>query len=54
MLQRAEKQAAPAATAEKADFHLAIKPGTDAWCLAALVAILVQEGLVRPLDEDGA
>jgi anaerobic selenocysteine-containing dehydrogenase len=34
-------------TAEKADFHLAIRPGTDAWCLAALVAILVQEGLVR-------
>jgi anaerobic selenocysteine-containing dehydrogenase len=34
-------------TAEKADFHLAIKPGTDAWCLAALVAILVQENLVR-------
>jgi anaerobic selenocysteine-containing dehydrogenase len=34
-------------TAEKADFHLAIRPGTDAWCLAALVAILVQEELVR-------
>lgn len=34
-------------TAQKADIHLAIKPGTDAWCLAALVAILVQEGLVR-------
>src|SRR5262245_24226129 len=34
-------------TAAKADFHLAIQPGTDAWCLAALVAILVQEGLVR-------
>jgi anaerobic selenocysteine-containing dehydrogenase len=34
-------------TAELADFHLAIKPGTDAWCLAALVAILVQEDLVR-------
>ena len=34
-------------TAEKADFHLAIRPGTDAWCLAALVAILVQENLVR-------
>ena len=27
--------------------HLAIKPGTDAWCLAALVAIIVQEDLVR-------
>src|SRR4030095_1827042 len=34
-------------TAEKADFHLAIRPGTDAWCLSALVAILVQENLVR-------
>ena len=34
-------------TAEKADFHLAIKPGTDAWCLAALVAIIAQENLVR-------
>lgn len=34
-------------TAEKADFHLAIKPGTDAWCLAALVAILVQENLIQ-------
>jgi anaerobic selenocysteine-containing dehydrogenase len=33
-------------TAEKADYHLAIRPGTDAWCLAALVGILVQEGLV--------
>lgn len=33
-------------TAEMADYHLAIKPGTDAWCLAALVAILVQENLV--------
>jgi len=33
-------------TAAMADYHLAIKPGTDAWCLAALAAILVQEGLV--------
>jgi formate dehydrogenase len=33
-------------TAELADYHLAIKPGTDAWCLAALVAILVQENLI--------
>ncbi|HSW13356.1 MAG TPA: molybdopterin-dependent oxidoreductase [Solimonas sp.] len=36
-------------TAEMADHHLAIKPGSDAWCLAALVGILVQEDLVaRP------
>jgi anaerobic selenocysteine-containing dehydrogenase len=34
-------------TAQKADFHLAIRPGTDAWCLAALVAVVVQEDLVR-------
>jgi anaerobic selenocysteine-containing dehydrogenase len=33
-------------TAEMADFHLATRPGTDAWCLAALAAILVQEDLV--------
>jgi anaerobic selenocysteine-containing dehydrogenase len=33
-------------TAEMADYHLAIKPGTDAWCLAALAAIIVQEDLV--------
>jgi len=33
-------------TAALADFHLQIKPATDAWCLAALVGILVQEDLV--------
>jgi anaerobic selenocysteine-containing dehydrogenase len=33
-------------TAAMADFHLQIKPGTDAWCLAALVAIIVQEDLI--------
>ncbi len=33
-------------TAEMADFHLAVRPGTDAWCLAALAAILVQKELV--------
>ena len=40
-------------TAELADIHLAVRPGTDAWCLAALVAVLVQEGLVARawLDE---
>jgi anaerobic selenocysteine-containing dehydrogenase len=36
-------------TAAMADFHLQIKPGTDAWCLAALVAIIVAEDLIdRP------
>ncbi|MCX7241263.1 MAG: molybdopterin-dependent oxidoreductase [Burkholderiales bacterium] len=40
-------------TAKMADFHLAVKPGTDAWCLSALSAILVQENLVAKawLDE---
>ncbi len=33
-------------TAELADFHLALRPGTDAWCLAALAAVLVQENLL--------
>lgn len=32
-------------TAELADFHLRVRPGTDAWCLAALAAVLVQENL---------
>ena len=32
-------------TAELADFHLRVRPGTDAWCLAALGAVLVQEDL---------
>jgi anaerobic selenocysteine-containing dehydrogenase len=33
-------------TADLADIHLAVRPGTDAWCLAAIVGVLVQEGLV--------
>jgi formate dehydrogenase len=43
-------------TAELADFHLAVRPGTDAWCLAALAAVIVQEDLVdrRWFDEHGA
>ncbi|GAB7071101.1 molybdopterin-dependent oxidoreductase [Mycobacterium hodleri] len=32
-------------TAKLADFHLRVRPGTDAWCLAALAAVLVQEQL---------
>jgi formate dehydrogenase len=32
-------------TAKLADFHLRVRPGTDAWCLAALAAVLVQENL---------
>jgi anaerobic selenocysteine-containing dehydrogenase len=33
-------------TAKMADFHLRVRPGRDAWCLAALAATLVQEDLV--------
>lgn len=32
-------------TAKMADYHLRVRPGTDAWCLAALSAVLVQENL---------
>lgn len=32
-------------TAELADFHLQIRPGTDAWCVSAIVAAMVQEDL---------
>ena len=32
-------------TAQMADFHLQVKPGADAWCLAAMAAVLVQENL---------
>ena len=31
-------------TADKADIHLQLKPGTDAWLIAALAGTLVQEG----------
>jgi anaerobic selenocysteine-containing dehydrogenase len=36
-------------TAELADFHLQVRPGADAFCLAALLAVLVEEDL---LDHD--
>ncbi|GAB19650.1 putative oxidoreductase [Gordonia effusa NBRC 100432] len=32
-------------TADIADFHLQIRPGTDVWCVSAIVATLVQEDL---------
>jgi anaerobic selenocysteine-containing dehydrogenase len=35
-------------TAELADIHLRVRPGTDAWLMAALVGVIVQENL---LDE---
>lgn len=31
-------------TADKADIHLAVKPGTDAWLMAALLGALAQNG----------
>jgi len=34
-------------TAEMADMHLPVRPGTDAWLLAALLGALVQEDLVN-------
>ncbi len=34
-------------TARMADHHLAVKPGTDAWCIAAMVGVLVQENLIK-------
>ncbi|MGB1580429.1 MAG: molybdopterin-dependent oxidoreductase [Nevskiales bacterium] len=34
-------------TAAKAEYHLQLKPGTDAWLLAAMVGIVVQEDLVK-------
>lgn len=33
-------------TARLADHHLQVRPGTDAWCLAALLGVLVQQDLV--------
>ncbi len=33
-------------TAALADYHLRVRPGTDAFCLSALLAVLVQEDLV--------
>ncbi|MDG4860955.1 molybdopterin-dependent oxidoreductase [Streptomyces sp. T-3] len=33
-------------TAELADIHLQVRPGTDAWCLAAMLAVLVEEKLL--------
>ena len=34
-------------TAAMADYHLRVRPGTDAFCLAALLGVLVQEDLVN-------
>src|SRR5262250_712757 len=33
-------------TAELADIHLAVKPGSDAWLLVALIAILIETDLI--------
>ena len=32
---------------ESGGFHLQVRPGTDAWCLAAMVGVIAQEGLVH-------
>jgi anaerobic selenocysteine-containing dehydrogenase len=34
-------------TAEMADYHLQVRPGTDAFCLAAILSVLVQEDLIN-------
>jgi anaerobic selenocysteine-containing dehydrogenase len=34
-------------TAELADVHLQVRPGTDAFCLAAILAVLVEEDLLE-------
>ena len=34
-------------TAEFADIHLAVRPGTDVWCIAAILGLMVQEGLAN-------
>ncbi|MBI2827548.1 MAG: molybdopterin-dependent oxidoreductase [Planctomycetia bacterium] len=33
-------------TAELADYHLQVRPGGDAWCLSAMLGVLVQEDLI--------
>jgi len=33
-------------TAEMADIHLQLRPGTDAWCLAAILGVIVHEDLI--------
>ena len=33
-------------TAEKADFHLQLKPGTDAYLLSAMIALIIEEDLI--------
>ena len=37
-------------TADKADHHLAIRPGADAWLLLAVIETLASDGLVDPGD----
>lgn len=34
-------------TAEMADYHLRVRPGTDAFCLAAILGVMVQEDLIN-------
>lgn len=34
-------------TAQKADYHLAVHPGTDAWLMAAMAGMIVQKGWLK-------
>ena len=34
-------------TAAMADYHLQVRPGRDAWLIAAMAAVLVDENLVN-------
>lgn len=34
-------------TAELADIHMAVRPGTDVWCISAVLGYLVQQGLAN-------
>jgi anaerobic selenocysteine-containing dehydrogenase len=35
-------------TADMADYHLRVRPGSDAFCLAAILGVLAQEDLINP------
>lgn len=32
-------------TAKMADYHMQVKPGTDAWAISAIIAVIIQEGM---------
>ena len=41
-------------SAELADIHLQVKPGTDAWLLAGILAVILEEGLLDEAFLEGA